>query len=288
MIKNVKSLYYDGKDNGIILDGAYDLYNKNQYIKYVKENSVNYLYCQDVDMSLLAFFPDIEFITIPEDAENIEGVYTLKSLRGLEITANKLELLDLSRFSDLEDLVIRDYLKERDLLLNCKRLKHLCLVHSGVTNLKTILSNCDLESLRLEFCYNLKTLNGVQCLQNLRKAELDYCLKLENISDIQSAANSLKYLRITDCNKIRELPSELIKLSELETLYVSTSQTKCVNKFTSVEFIKKLTSLKNFMTDYKIEDGNLEPLLNIENVDILKFYKNYNLKENSFAESIER
>lgn len=288
MIKNVKSLYYDGKDNGIILDGVYDLYNRNQYIKYVKENSVNYLFCQDVDMSLLAFFPDIEFITIPEDAENIEGVYALKSLRGLEITAKKLELLDLSRFSDLEYLVIRDYLKEEDLLLNCKRLKHLCLVHSGVTNLKTILSNCDLESLRLEFCYNLKTLNGVQCLQNLRKAELDYCLKLENISDIQSAANSLKYLRITDCNKIRELPSELIKLSELETLYVSTSQTKCVNKFTSVEFIKKLTSLKNFMTDYKIEDGNLEPLLNVENVDILKFYKNYNLKENSFAKSIER
>jgi len=42
------------------------------------------------------------------------------------------------------------------------------------------------------------------------------------------------------------------------------------------------------MTDYKIEDGNLEPLLNVENVDILKFYKNYNLKENSFAKSIER
>lgn len=273
MIKNVKSLYYDGKDNGVILDGAYDLYNRNQYIKYVKENSVNYLYCQDVDMSLLAFFPDIEFITIPEDAENIEGVYALKSLRGLEITANKLELLELSRFSDLEYLVIRDYLKERDLLLNCKRLKHLCLVRSGVTNLKTILSNCDLEYLRLEFCYNLKTLKGVQCLQNLRKAELDYCLKLENISDIQSAANSLKYLRITDCNKIRELPSESIKLSELETLYVSTSQTRCVNKFTSIEFIKKLTKLKNFMTDYKIEDGNLEPLLNVENVDVLKFYK---------------
>ena len=164
MIKNVKSLYYDGKDNGIILDGAYDLYNRNQYIKYVKENSVNYLFCQDVDMGLLGFFPDIEFITIPEDAENIEGVYALKSLRGLEITANKLELLDLSRFSDLEYLVIRDYPKEEDLLLNYKRLKHLCLVHSGVTNLKPILSNCDLESLRLEFCYNLKTLNGVQCL----------------------------------------------------------------------------------------------------------------------------
>lgn len=36
------------------------------------------------------------------------------------------------------------------------------------------------------------------------------------------------------------------------------------------------------MTDYKIEDGDLEPLLNVENVDILKFYKHYNLKRASF------
>lgn len=36
------------------------------------------------------------------------------------------------------------------------------------------------------------------------------------------------------------------------------------------------------MTDYKIEDGNLKPLLNIENVDILKFYKHYNLQKDFF------
>ena len=32
MIKNVTSFYYDGKDNGIILDDAYDLYKRSQYI----------------------------------------------------------------------------------------------------------------------------------------------------------------------------------------------------------------------------------------------------------------
>ena len=43
MIKKVTSLYYNGKDNGIILDDAYDLYKRNQYIKYIKEKSINYL-----------------------------------------------------------------------------------------------------------------------------------------------------------------------------------------------------------------------------------------------------
>ena len=35
MIKKVTSLYYNGKDNGIILDDAYDLYKRNQYIVIV-------------------------------------------------------------------------------------------------------------------------------------------------------------------------------------------------------------------------------------------------------------
>ena len=42
MIKKVTSLYYNGKDNGIILDDAYDLYKRNQYIKYIKELIPNY------------------------------------------------------------------------------------------------------------------------------------------------------------------------------------------------------------------------------------------------------
>ena len=108
-------------------------------------------------------------------------------------------------------------------------------------------------------------------------------MRLENILDIQFTANSLKEFIITDCNKIQELSTMLGKLSELETLYISTFQTNSVNKLPSIEFIKNLTKLKNFMTDYKIEDGNLKPLLNIENVDILKFYKHYNLQKDSFA-----
>ena len=282
MIKSVTSLYYDGKDNGIILDDAYDLYKRYQYIKYIQENSINYLYCQDVDMNLLTFFPDIEFITIPEDAENIEGVYNLKSLKGIEITANKLELLDLSYFSNLKYLVIHDYSGKQNLLVNCKQLKYLCIIHSDITSLKSILPNCNLDSLRLDFCYNLKTLNGIQLLKYLKKLELDYCLKLENVSDIQSTANFLKELRITDCNKIKDLSSILVKLSELETLYISTFQTNCVNKLPSVDFIRNLTKLKNFMTDYKIEDGDLKLLLNIKNVEILKFYRHYNLQKAAF------
>lgn len=282
MIKNVTSFYYDGKDNGIILDDAYDLYKRSQYIKYVKEHSINYLRCQDVDMNLLTFFPEIEFITVPEDAEHLENIYKLRKLKGLEIAANKLKLLDLSGFSNLEYLIVHDYSNGCNLSLNCNKLKHLFIIHSNITDLNSISINCNLESLHLEFCYNLKTLDGIRLFGQLKRVILDYCLKLKNISDLKFFANSLKCLRITDCNKINELSDTLSELLAIESIHLSTSQTNCVNKLPSVCFVDKLVRLKSFLTDYQIEDGNLKPLLKIKEVDILKFYKSYNLQKASF------
>lgn len=282
MIEKIQSHYFGEQANGIILDNAYDLYKRNQYAKYMAENGINYLRCKDEDMNLLAFFPNAEYVTVPEEAKNIDGLYNLKRLKGLEITAKNLEILNLSCFNALEYLIVHDYSKKYFELKVGKQLKRLALVHSDIENLDFEFINCDLKALRLEFCYNLKTLKGIRKLGRLNRLELDYCLKLENIEDIKAFSNSLNYLRITDCNKIQEITDVLFELSGLETLYISTSQTNRVNNLTSVKFIEKQKKLKDFMTDYKIEDGDLKPLLNVENVDILKFYKNYNLKRASF------
>lgn len=106
---------------------------------------------------------------------------------------------------------------------------------------------------------------------------------LRNKGDGVKSLTAIALLSQVSTTKNRLVSTILGKLSELETLYISTFQTNSVNKLPSIEFIKNLTKLKNFMTDYKIEDGNLKPLLNIENVDILKFYKHYNLQKDSFA-----
>ena len=282
MIEAITSLYFDGKDNGIILDDAYDLYKKNQYVKYVNENSINYLRCQDVDMNLLVFFPDIEFITVPEDAENINAIYNLKKLKGLEISTKNFNKLDLSRLDNLEYLVLYDYSKKCQELQSCKNLKHLVIVHSNITDLNCISANCNLESLHLNFCYGLRSLTGIQSFSNLSKLELEYCLKLEDISEVTSLGNSIKYLSITDCNRVKELYSSLSKLLMLETLYLTSFQTSKVNSLPSIDFIENLLKIKKFMTDYKILDGDLTALLTVEEVDILKFYRQYNLKKELF------
>lgn len=82
MIKTITSLYFDGNDNGIILDDAYDLYKRNQYAKYVKENSINYLRCQDVDMNLLTSFPNIEFVTMGYSYDALDRILEYTETAG--------------------------------------------------------------------------------------------------------------------------------------------------------------------------------------------------------------
>ena len=78
MIKNISSLYFDGLDKGIVIDNAYDIYARSLYIKYIEENNINYLRFQDTDMNLAAFFPNVEYVLVPEEAENLQGLYSLK------------------------------------------------------------------------------------------------------------------------------------------------------------------------------------------------------------------
>ncbi|MBQ9481090.1 MAG: hypothetical protein IJU84_02880 [Clostridia bacterium] len=269
MIKNISSLYFDGLDKGIVIDNAYDIYARRLYIKYIEENNINYLRFQDTDMNLAAFFPNVEYVLVPEEAENLQGLYSLKKIKGIEISAHNLEQINLSSFTNLEYLIVTDYLVEKNKLTFSNNIKHLCFLHSDTSDLKFLYKNKNLESLQLEFCYRLKTINGIQNLQYLNKLTLDYCLKLSDISNIKSLSGKLNYLRITDCNKIHDQINYLSALSELETLYITVSQTRKQNNFESLMFIKPMKNLKRFVTNYKINDCDLTQLKQVEEVEIL-------------------
>ena len=49
--------------------------------------------------------------------------------------------------------------------------------------------------------------------------------------------------------------------------------------FKSLNFISELLELEFFVTNYKIEDGDLSYLLNLKDVTIVPFYSHYNLKD---------
>ena len=275
------SFYFDNKEKGIVLDNAYDLYKRSQYIKYVRENNINYLLCRDADMDLLTFFPDIKFVSLPQEAKNIEGLYALTSLTGLEISAQNLNKIDLFKFADLKYLVVYGELNENYDFINYNNLESLCLRQTDIKDLSFLKKGSNFKFLMLDYNSRLKSLNGIQNLK-LNKLWLDYCLKLEDISDLSEICQLLRHLSICDCNKITDLYQILTSLHNIENLYLTNEETAKNNTLPTINFIKNFPYIKDFMTDYKIEDGDLTPLLDVENVVILKYYKHYNLKPENF------
>ena len=61
MIKKEHSEFFGIE--GIRIDNAYDPYILNEYLKYVKKNSVEYLVYQDNDLSTLDKFDNIKYLS---------------------------------------------------------------------------------------------------------------------------------------------------------------------------------------------------------------------------------
>ena len=168
--------------NGITLDNAYDLYMREKYISFIRENDIRYIRCQDNDMSLLSYFSDIEFLTVPEDAENIWYIENLKKLRGLEISAKFFDALDLSKLPFLENIVIFETPKRMKKLEKIPNLKQLWCVQWDIKDLMCFkLIDNNIEKLHLEFCGRLLSLIGVEYFRLLQEIEIDYCLRIKDI-----------------------------------------------------------------------------------------------------------
>ena len=50
-------------------------------------------------------------------------------------------------------------------------------------------------------------------------------------------------------------------------------------KLSSLAFLERLRELEVFETNYKIENGNLHPLLRLKEANITAFYPNYSLRD---------
>ena len=187
----------------------------------------------------------------------------------------------MAKFESLEYLLVREKPKRISNLSRCKNLKHLYCNQWKIVDVDDLKCLKGLKSLTLEFCDRLQSLNGVEGLAVLEKISIIYCLKLRKIEGLGGIKDSLKCFIVEDCNKIEDWTT-IKYLCNLERLFLSSFQTRVVNKIASLKFIEQMPKLKEFMTNYKIEDGDLTPLLKVEKVDILKFYRHYNLKENSF------
>lgn len=103
---------------------------------------------------------------------------------------------------------------------------------------------------------NITSFKGVSVLGNVKRLELEYCLKLESDSGLSEIAKSVEWLHVTQSRKF-SINSELLGLSELKVL--------CLNAcapLENLEFISCFPSLLDFrFVDTNVVSGDLSPLL---------------------------
>lgn len=65
----------------LVVDNCYDLYTRNQYIKYINDNEVKYIASQDYDLSYLSDCPDIEFLLCSSESNHLEALYSFAQFK---------------------------------------------------------------------------------------------------------------------------------------------------------------------------------------------------------------
>lgn len=265
-----KNLFFDNK-LGIEIDDAYDTYKRYNYIKYVKENSVDMVYSRDYDISYLIDMPTIKYVILNDDIYNYEVLYEMPNLIGIKIFASSLKKLDINKMKFLkyiavivdEDISLLKYCHLEALeLINCNKIPDFMSFNKLV---RLSLVNCNIISIG-------------EIPNTIQFVNLDYCLKLRDISGLFKSKN-LKILHIYDCNNIVNVCDIIKSCDNLEKLYLYNKTLKPKNRFDSLNFLKKLYNLTVFRTDYKVDDNDLKPLLNLKDANLYKWYKKYNLKD---------
>lgn len=275
MLKESTNIFF-GNVKGIIVDNSYDKYVLNQLIKYYKDNKIEYLYSQDNDLSYLKHFDGVSFLSIPDEATNFDELNNLNNLRGLRLYSSSLKNIKPNILEKLEYLEI---IYNDNALIDysfLKALKHLriCNYPYGEINIFN-----KLESLEFDYCKKLYNLDFIKKIKTLKKIKLSFIPQLKDVSFLMELSNNLDNLQIRDCKKIVNLEMVLSRLTHAKNIEIITLETDSKMKIKNLSFMKNLSRLETFSTNYKIEDGVLDNLLKLKDANITAFYRHYNLKD---------
>lgn len=274
-IKKRKEMFF-GNELGVIIDNSYDPYTLHIYKQYVYEHQIQYLISQDNDLSYLKFFPQIQFIEINNESENIELLYTLKELKGIKLYSSTLNKINLKLFPKLEYVyvIINEKLKFENIL----SAKYLYIRFFNEKLISNICNIRNLKELTLDYCNKIESLKGIENLVQLDSIKIDYCKKLKDIYSLTMLSN-LKKVEILESNNIENIEKTLVELNNIEMIRIFSRTTSSKKSLNSLNFIKMLKKLKKFETDYIIKDGDLIPLMNLNDTCILTWKKYYNVRD---------
>lgn len=258
--------FVDGRpDKSIVVESE----RLSEYVEYIKRKKIKnvyicYMHYYNNETNFLDEIPFIEKLSISCDmyVNDYTGLYSLDNLKELRMDEPRAAV-HLERMPTIEDLrlTVNKNVTGIDKL---ERLKSLAIWKykpksgdlEGISMLERIEELTIIQS-------NIKSLSGCGKFRHLRKLDLAYLSRLQNIGDLIKNKNTLQYLEIESCKKIEdhECLGELTELEDL-TLY------SC-GDIGSIGFIENLPRLRDFVfMKTNVLDGNLYPC---ERLDYVAF-----------------
>ena len=191
---------------------------------------------------------DINYVCSKDDTEGAIDLKEFPNIRS--IFTSEYNVMNLENARSLQTLGIGT---ERD---DLTYLSELTGIDSLVTGGKRLQSLKGIEKMKL------------QCV-GISRAK-----KLTDISSLEAAKDTLKFLRIEYCPNITDF-SVLKKLKKLKSVSL------CGYKGTldNIDFVDDLPELEFFVTDYNVLSGNIKPLQRLRYSSIIQNRRHYNLKD---------
>lgn len=263
----------------------------NQLIEYCNRKCIRKVFIQGMqDFNFLTDCDSIEHIAIelrlpfdayakqkstviPYDLTPLESMPYLKSIdiREDERYGSRARAsIDLSKIMNLEAFY-GDY-KFAHGLESASRLKTLQLSRFKQANMSVLKKLSDLDTVSLSFS-DIENMDGIQWLSNLQCLYLSYNRKLNDISLLRYAKDSLRALRIENCPRIHDF-SVLRELRNLELLELSGN-----NVLDNLSFLPDMPMLKTFIFSMNVLDGDLSWCKNLQWVYSERNRRHYNLRD---------
>ena len=257
-----------------------------EHIELIQTNNLKRITVAANDISFIKKCPSLEFIEIHPaidaidfdysplyEMPNIKELYA-ETMYGLgamyEGEKVMISTIDYSKIKGLKKVVLSGHLGHINIhlaedlislnMFNCPHFDNL----SGHIPYKSLEHLGICES-------HLRSLEGIQKASKLRKVDLSYNRRLTDISALGHLSDSLTYLEIDSCGKIRDF-SVFEKLNNLECLIL-----KGNNTLDDLSFLKKMPKLKYLRLRMNVLDGDLSLCENIPCVEI-KNRKHYSHK----------
>jgi len=221
-------------------------------------------------------FSDLESDFSENDFEECSyGIRTATQLKGLAIYDDE-DRINTKYKIDLSNLINLEQFSGSYLLVNnlerLVSLKTIALRKFNKENLESLykLNNIDTLDLTLS---KIKSLSGIENLNNMQCLYLYYNRNLCDISALSLVKNTLKTLVIENCPKIMDF-SVLNELEELEHLRLLGK-----NDIPDLSFLRNMKKLKTLIISMNVVDGDLSLCLDIPYVFIQKGRKHYNYSD---------